>query len=121
MADQADLARELLGLAADDLMAARALVDVPSVSDAIVGFHAQQAAEKTLASSFQPRSTVSICSRRTVWLGATARGLPAPWNERRHWIWRRRRWLGHGRSSRSRPAQGHPTRISIPLGCKIRG
>jgi HEPN domain-containing protein len=48
MADQADLARELLGLAADDLTAARALVDVPSVSDAIVGFHAQQAAEKAL-------------------------------------------------------------------------
>jgi HEPN domain-containing protein len=47
-ADQADLARELLGLAADDLTAARALVDVPSVSDAIVGFHAQQAAEKAL-------------------------------------------------------------------------
>jgi HEPN domain-containing protein len=48
MADHADLARELLGLAADDLMAARALVDVPAVSDAIVGFHAQQAAEKAV-------------------------------------------------------------------------
>jgi HEPN domain-containing protein len=48
MADQGDLARELLRLAADDLTAARALVDVPSVSDAIVGFHAQQAAEKAL-------------------------------------------------------------------------
>jgi hypothetical protein len=46
MADQADLARELLGLAADDLMAARALVDVPAVSDVIVGFHAQQATVK---------------------------------------------------------------------------
>jgi HEPN domain-containing protein len=46
MADHADLARELLGLAADDLMAARALVGVPAVSDAIVGFHAQQTAEK---------------------------------------------------------------------------
>jgi HEPN domain-containing protein len=48
MADQADLARELLRLAADDLTAAGALVDVPSVSDAIVGFHAQQATEKAL-------------------------------------------------------------------------
>jgi HEPN domain-containing protein len=48
MADEADLARELLGLAADDLTAARALVDVPSVTDAIVGFHAQQATEKAL-------------------------------------------------------------------------
>jgi HEPN domain-containing protein len=47
MADQADLARELLGLA-DDLTAARTLVDVPAVSDAIVGFHAQQATEKAL-------------------------------------------------------------------------
>ena len=48
MADHADLARELLGLARDDLTAARALVDVPAVSDAIVGFHAQQATEKAL-------------------------------------------------------------------------
>jgi len=35
MADQADLARELLALAADDLTAAHALVDVPAVSAAI--------------------------------------------------------------------------------------
>jgi HEPN domain-containing protein len=48
MADRADLARELLGLAGDDLAAARAMIDVPAVSDAIVGFHAQQAAEKAL-------------------------------------------------------------------------
>ena len=48
MADEADLARGLLGLAADDLTAARALVDVPAVTDAIVGFHAQQATEKAL-------------------------------------------------------------------------
>ena len=48
MADRADLARELLQLATDDLTAARALADVPAVSDAIVGFHAQQAAEKAL-------------------------------------------------------------------------
>jgi HEPN domain-containing protein len=48
MAGPADLARELLGLADDDLVAARALLDVPGVTDAIVGFHAQQAAEKAL-------------------------------------------------------------------------
>jgi HEPN domain-containing protein len=48
MADHDDLARELLGLAAGDIAAARARIDVPSVSDAIVGFHAQQAAEKLL-------------------------------------------------------------------------
>jgi HEPN domain-containing protein len=64
MADHADLARELLGLAADDLTAARALVDVPAVSDAIVGFHAQQTAEKALkaalaasARAFRSRTT----------------------------------------------------------------
>jgi HEPN domain-containing protein len=51
MADQADLARELLRLAVDDLTAARALVDVPAVSDAIVGFHAQQTVEKALKAS----------------------------------------------------------------------
>lgn len=46
MADQHDLARELLSLAQDDLVAAEALLDVAAVSDAIVGFHAQQAVEK---------------------------------------------------------------------------
>jgi HEPN domain-containing protein len=46
MADQHDLARELLDLAKDDLVAAEALLDVAAVSDAIVGFHAQQAVEK---------------------------------------------------------------------------
>jgi HEPN domain-containing protein len=68
MADQADLARELLALAEDDLTAARALTDVPAVSNAIVGFHAQQAAEKALktpASSFRPRSASLTCSRPT--------------------------------------------------------
>jgi len=46
MADQHDLARELLSLARDDLVAAEALLDIAAVSDAIVGFHAQQAVEK---------------------------------------------------------------------------
>jgi HEPN domain-containing protein len=46
MADQHDLARELLDRAQDDHVAAQALLDVPAVSEAIVGFHAQQAVEK---------------------------------------------------------------------------
>lgn len=48
MTDERTVASELLGLAEDDLVAARAMVAVPAVSDAIVGFHAQQAAEKGL-------------------------------------------------------------------------
>jgi HEPN domain-containing protein len=48
MAESADLARELLGLASDDEAAARAMLPVDSVTDAIVGFHAQQAVEKAL-------------------------------------------------------------------------
>jgi hypothetical protein len=60
MADEADLARELLGLAADDLTAARALVDVPSVTDAIVGFHAQQATESAESSPGRGGSRLSV-------------------------------------------------------------
>jgi HEPN domain-containing protein len=48
MASLRDLAEELLDLGRDDEAAARALLDVGSVSDAIVGFHAQQAVEKAL-------------------------------------------------------------------------
>jgi hypothetical protein len=48
VAESADLARELLGLAGDDEVAARAMLPVGSVTDAIVGFHAQQAVEKAL-------------------------------------------------------------------------
>jgi HEPN domain-containing protein len=48
MADQSDLARELVGLADDDRVAAEALLEVAAVSDAIVAFHAQQAVEKAL-------------------------------------------------------------------------
>jgi HEPN domain-containing protein len=134
MADQGDLARELLGLAADDLTAARALVDVPSVSDAIVGFHAQQAAEKALKAalaasgrSFPFTHNIALLMQlcedadielqadldqldlltRTAWVGATARVLPAPWTGRLRWIWRRRRWRGRGRQSTRRLANTH--------------
>ncbi len=48
MADQFDLARELLAHARDDERAARALLPAGEVSDTIVGFHAQQAVEKAL-------------------------------------------------------------------------
>ncbi len=40
----------LLGLARDDQLAARSLLPVKGATDAIVGFHAQQAVEKSLKS-----------------------------------------------------------------------
>jgi HEPN domain-containing protein len=43
-----DLPRVLLGLARDDDFAARSLLPVKGVADAILGFHAQQAVEKSL-------------------------------------------------------------------------
>ena len=48
MADQGDLARELLKLAGDDEIAAREMLPVDAVTDDIIGFHAQQAVEKSL-------------------------------------------------------------------------
>lgn len=48
MASQQDLARKLLRRAKDDQAATVALLDVSSVSDALAGFHAQQAVEKAL-------------------------------------------------------------------------
>src|ERR1700757_1224487 len=48
MAESTDLARELLSLASDDEAAARAMLPIDTVTDAIVGFHAQQAVEKAL-------------------------------------------------------------------------
>ncbi len=48
MSDQADIPRVLLGLARDDELAARALLPIEGVTDAILGFHAQQAVEKSL-------------------------------------------------------------------------
>jgi HEPN domain len=48
MANERDLAEQLLRLARDDEAAARAMLDVGAVTDAIVGFHAQQAVEKAL-------------------------------------------------------------------------
>ena len=48
MADEHDLARELLTRAGDNEQASRTLSNAREVSDAIVGFHAQQAVEKAL-------------------------------------------------------------------------
>ena len=48
MASQRDLAEQLLRLAREDEAATRAMLDVGAVTDAIVGFHAQQAVEKAL-------------------------------------------------------------------------
>lgn len=46
--NQHDIALEWLSLAQDDLNAAKALVANTLISDAIVGFHCQQAAEKAM-------------------------------------------------------------------------
>jgi HEPN domain-containing protein len=48
MATQGDLARLLLDRAAEDEAAAREMLPVAGVTDAIVAFHAQQAVEKSL-------------------------------------------------------------------------
>lgn len=56
MADQRDLARELIALAQDDRAAAAALLEVGAVSDAIVCFHAQQAVEKALKAVLASRA-----------------------------------------------------------------
>lgn len=59
MADQHDLAEQLLGLAAEDEAALRAMVDVPAVTDAIVGFHAQQTVERRSRPYSQPAASTS--------------------------------------------------------------
>lgn len=48
MSTPEDMPGVLLGLARDDELAARALLPVQGATDAIVGFHAQQAVEKSL-------------------------------------------------------------------------
>ena len=48
MADERDLANQLLRRAGDDLVAVEAMVPLESVADVIIGFHAQQAVEKSL-------------------------------------------------------------------------
>lgn len=48
--DQRDYAARLLRKAAGDLAAVHALVDNDSISDDVIGFHAQQAVEKAMKS-----------------------------------------------------------------------
>jgi HEPN domain-containing protein len=48
MPNSADVARELLRLAADDELVARSLLPIEGVTDAGIGFHAQQAIEKAI-------------------------------------------------------------------------
>ncbi|HEY7830441.1 MAG TPA: HEPN domain-containing protein [Solirubrobacteraceae bacterium] len=48
MSNEADVPQVLLGLARDDELAARSLLPVEGVTDAILGFHSQQAVEKSL-------------------------------------------------------------------------
>jgi HEPN domain-containing protein len=55
MSDPADLPRLLLGLARDDEFAARSLLPVEGVADSILGFHAQQAVEKSLKAALAYR------------------------------------------------------------------
>lgn len=46
----------MVGLARDDEFAARSLLDVDGVADAILGFHAQQAVEKSLKAALAFRA-----------------------------------------------------------------
>jgi len=48
MPEETDVPQVLLGLARDDELAARSLLPVEGVTDAILGFHSQQAVEKSL-------------------------------------------------------------------------
>jgi HEPN domain-containing protein len=55
MSGSADLPELLLGLARDDEFAARSLLPVEGVADSILGFHAQQAVEKSLKAALASR------------------------------------------------------------------
>lgn len=48
MATQLDLARRLLGAAKDDELTARSILPIEGIADTIIGFHAQQAVEKSI-------------------------------------------------------------------------
>ena len=56
MSESVDTASVLLGLAGDDELAARSLLPVAGVTDGILGFHAQQAVEKSLKAVLAFRS-----------------------------------------------------------------
>lgn len=56
MATSQDLAEQLLRRAADDEAAVQAMLPLEPVTDAIVGFHAQQAVEKSLKAVLATRN-----------------------------------------------------------------
>lgn len=56
MSAPGDLPQLLLGLARDDEFAARSLLPVDGVADSILGFHAQQAVEKSLKAVLASRN-----------------------------------------------------------------
>jgi len=56
MSGSADLPELLLGLARDDEFAASSLLPVEGVSDSILGFHCQQAVEKSLKAALASRA-----------------------------------------------------------------
>jgi HEPN domain-containing protein len=56
MSSPIDLPQLMLGLARDDEFAARSLLAVDGVADAILGFHAQQAVEKSLKAALASRA-----------------------------------------------------------------
>jgi HEPN domain-containing protein len=56
MATGRDLAEQLLRRAADDEAAVRAMLPLESVTDAILGFHAQQAVEKSIKAVLAARN-----------------------------------------------------------------
>lgn len=55
MSNEPDLPALLLGLAYDDLFAARSLLPIDGVADSILGFHCQQAVEKSLKAALARR------------------------------------------------------------------
>jgi len=55
MSGPGDLPQVLLGLAREDEFAVRSLLPVPGVADSILGFHAQQAVEKSLKAALASR------------------------------------------------------------------
>jgi len=57
MATNGDLARQLLGAAQEDELAAKSVLRVEGIADPIVGFHAQQAVEKAIKAVLAAKGT----------------------------------------------------------------
>jgi HEPN domain-containing protein len=56
MATPVDLARRLLGAAKDDEFAARSVLPIEGIANTIVGFHSQQAVEKSVKAVLSAKS-----------------------------------------------------------------